>query len=462
MSGFDNDIVFAKNADFTQADNQNVLETNGLVTNGQVWIGSTVLNAGSTHINVGNFVSPFGTLSIGYSSPNITLDVSGGSAAVEHLTGDTGGQLNPTANNFNLFGQLAGSTTVFDTIGSVSTISFENRAWISRYVVDTSTTVGLRGTYSTLQAAITQAIADGATGVGATIYIRNCTISETITVSTASVILYIVGTSNMCEQSSTNGPTFSGSFTNSGSGDITFANLNISGTLTNSSTGNITVNNSIISGTLVNSNASGNLNCTQCFCNAITGTLSRGQMSFNYCGMSGGTITLSNDASLQLLYSNWSGTLAGSTSSSVAFNNSYINLAANTLSSGTLINFNSTWSTFNYYNNSNVTYQMANSTWGNTLQAVRTATSYPVVANQDFYIGVTDTSSARTITLLNANIIKNQSWIIKDESGGAGTHNISITVAGGVKTIDGLTTYVINNNYGSVQLIYDGTNYFVF
>ncbi len=427
-------------------------------TNGQVLIGST----GADPI-FNSLTSSDGSITFTPGPGTLDLKAVAGTGAVEHLTGDTGGILNPDgANNFNLFGQLAGSTVVFDTIGSASTVKFESRAWLSRYVVDTSTTVGLRGTYSTLQAAITQAIADGATGVGVTIFIRNCTINETITVSTASVNIVISGPSGIDNQNQGAGnPLFSGSFTNSGTGAIAFTNINISGTVTNSSSGQIYINNSVISGTIVNS-STGALICSNSFGSTLTGTLSGGGMNFYACGLSGGTITLSNNAALALYYTTWSGTLAGSTSTSVSFNNSYINLAANTLSSGTLINFNSVWSTFNYYNNSNVTYQMANSTYGNTLQAVRTAVSYVVLANQDFYIGVTSTAAPRTITLLNTNIIKNQSWIIKDESGGAGTNNISITVAGGVKTIDGLTTYLINNNYGSVRLIYDGTNYFIF
>lgn len=79
MAGFENDIVFAKNADFTQADNQNVQEANGLATNGQIWIGSTALNAGGTHINVGAITST--TLSVGYSSPNIIINSPGGVAS---------------------------------------------------------------------------------------------------------------------------------------------------------------------------------------------------------------------------------------------------------------------------------------------------------------------------------------------------------------------------------------------
>lgn len=75
MAGFENDVVFAKNADFSQLDNQAPVEANGLVTDGQLWIGSTALNVGSTHINVGTLTSPLGTVDIGFSTPNITLDV---------------------------------------------------------------------------------------------------------------------------------------------------------------------------------------------------------------------------------------------------------------------------------------------------------------------------------------------------------------------------------------------------
>lgn len=78
MAGFDNEVVYGKNADFTSVDNQNVLESNGLATNGQLWIGTTATNAGGTHVNVGNLTSPGGTITISYSSPNITLETTGG------------------------------------------------------------------------------------------------------------------------------------------------------------------------------------------------------------------------------------------------------------------------------------------------------------------------------------------------------------------------------------------------
>jgi len=113
-----NDAVFAKNADFSLAGDPS--SQNGLITDGQLWIGHTDANLDAQHVFVGNLTSPNNTITIGYASPNITIDLVGGTAAVEHLTADSGGQLNPTANNFNLLG--SGSIT---TVGSGSTITTE-------------------------------------------------------------------------------------------------------------------------------------------------------------------------------------------------------------------------------------------------------------------------------------------------------------------------------------------------
>lgn len=97
-------------------------------------------------------------------------------------------------------------------------------------------------------------------------------------------------------------------------------------------------------------------------------------------------------------------------------------------------------------------------TTGQFIKRTGTATSYTVLTT-DFVIAVTDTTAARTVTLLNTPLV-NQLFVIKDESGAAATNNISITCADGSTTIDGATTQKINTNYGAVSLYYNGTSYF--
>ena len=81
-------------------------------------------------------------------------------------------------------------------------------------------------------------------------------------------------------------------------------------------------------------------------------------------------------------------------------------------------------------------------------------------ATTDYCLNVTSTASARTVTVPNVSN-SNQIYVIKDGSGAAGTNNITVTTPGGTVTIDGATTYVINTNWGSVTLIFDGTNYLI-
>ncbi len=83
-----NEAVFANNADFSGLSDPT--ELNGLQTNGQLWIGRSVPAPGGTHINVGNITSPLGTLTIGYSAPDITLDLAGGSTGIDSVAVQTG------------------------------------------------------------------------------------------------------------------------------------------------------------------------------------------------------------------------------------------------------------------------------------------------------------------------------------------------------------------------------------
>ncbi len=91
MAGIKNGTLCGTNADFTQNTGPNSLssESNGLISDGQLWIGSTATNVGGTHINVGNIIAGAGII-VGYSSPNITIALTGGSSAIERVTLQTG------------------------------------------------------------------------------------------------------------------------------------------------------------------------------------------------------------------------------------------------------------------------------------------------------------------------------------------------------------------------------------
>lgn len=94
---------------------------------------------------------------------------------------------------------------------------------------------------------------------------------------------------------------------------------------------------------------------------------------------------------------------------------------------------------------------------GGSFGVKRVATAVDVSTDDEVIIGVTDTSAARTITILSADIVANRLFIIKDESGAAGTNNITVATEG-AETIDGAASYTISTNYGVVRMYSDGTN----
>lgn len=86
------------------------------------------------------------------------------------------------------------------------------------------------------------------------------------------------------------------------------------------------------------------------------------------------------------------------------------------------------------------------------------AASYTMVPS-DQLIAVTSTAAARTITLEDAAAMAGRIVVIKDESGGAATNNITID-GKGAQTIDGAATLVMSTNYQAVQLYSTGTAWF--
>jgi len=69
---------------------------------------------------------------------------------------------------------------------------------------------------------------------------------------------------------------------------------------------------------------------------------------------------------------------------------------------------------------------------------------------------IVDTTSARTIIPL-ATPTTGQMHRIKDNTGNAGTNNITITPSG--ENIDGASSFVINQNYASVDIVFNGSQW---
>ena len=88
------------------------------------------------------------------------------------------------------------------------------------------------------------------------------------------------------------------------------------------------------------------------------------------------------------------------------------------------------------------------------------ATPYVVLVT-DEYLSVDTSALSITIQLPNAATL-GRVFIIKDRTGSAGTRNITVTTVGGAVNIDGATTFVMNTNFQSIQVIGNGTSYEVF
>lgn len=96
-----------------------------------------------------------------------------------------------------------------------------------------------------------------------------------------------------------------------------------------------------------------------------------------------------------------------------------------------------------------------------TFVNVRSVTSpgaYPYTTLTTDSVIIVDSSSPRTITPLGSPAT-GQFYTIKDSVGSAATNNITVTPSG--KNIDGAASFVINTNYGSIDIVYNGTEWSV-
>lgn len=95
------------------------------------------------------------------------------------------------------------------------------------------------------------------------------------------------------------------------------------------------------------------------------------------------------------------------------------------------------------------------------LNYTNVTTSPYVVQATDSFLGVETSTIPITIELPN-NPGVGRVYVIKDINGTAYLHNITVTTVGGVVTIDGATTFIMNSSFESIQLLFDGTEYLIF
>jgi hypothetical protein len=86
---------------------------------------------------------------------------------------------------------------------------------------------------------------------------------------------------------------------------------------------------------------------------------------------------------------------------------------------------------------------------------------FPYQSTSETVIGVTDTTSTRTVTLATADCTVGRVMIIKDESGNAAANNITVNTQGG-ENIDNSASVAISANYGVVRVYATGSKWFTF
>lgn len=84
-----------------------------------------------------------------------------------------------------------------------------------------------------------------------------------------------------------------------------------------------------------------------------------------------------------------------------------------------------------------------------------------VVLTGDEFLGVDCSGAAITIQLPDAPST-GRVYIIKDRTGSANTNAITVTTVGGAVNIDGATSYTMNTQYASIQLLFDGSTYQIY
>lgn len=84
-----------------------------------------------------------------------------------------------------------------------------------------------------------------------------------------------------------------------------------------------------------------------------------------------------------------------------------------------------------------------------------------VVTATDYFISCNSTGGVITIELPDSPTQYDR-FVIKDRTGTALSNNITVTTVGGLVLIDGSTSYVFDEPYESIEVLFNGTSYEIF
>lgn len=395
MAGFENDVMVAKNLNFDESAAKPHL---GIINAaGKLPIG-TGNSFPTPEILAGSLTSPDSSITFGYSSPNITAVVTGGSTSVLTLTGNSG-LATPSAGNINVI--TANSTVKFVGSGSTLTQDFD---LTSNLVLGTSL----------------PALAGG---------IENSALGRGVLASLTS------GNGNIAM-----GNKAGNSITSGGANTLLGHNSGrtVSTSQRNTAVGNSSLN--IFSTGAANAGSNSAFG-TQSLLNLITGIK-------NSCF---------GDSSLSQIATGTNNIAFGyqAGQSHTAADSSNIDIGnLGTVGESNIIRIGTQGSGTGQQNQCYLAGVL--NTVSGRVVAITTPGAYPYTTLITDYVILVDTSSARTITPLAAPVT-GTTYRIKDSVGSAAANNITITPSG--KNIDGAASYVINNAYGSVDIVYNGTEW---
>lgn len=402
-----------------------------------------------------------------------------GAAPVQFLQGNVGPKIGPDGTGtINTDGPPAAGaygianlwpiTTTGVAIGNYMYV--EDRTFLSACVVDSSTTMGQRGTFSTIQSAITNYAAVVGTGTNvATIYIRpGIYVEDPVIPDNVNIQFIGVATPPIDFAIAINQfpVVIDGNWTQGASPgviffeNITFTDSSGAGNQFNVTTafGLLSLKSCCIEKFSITAGSIHFFNCQGGDC-TVGGTA---QAFWDFCPFVG-NITLDGTAQIRIRKSQDIALISGTGSQVSIFDSSLGTPATCTAAvvyNGVYDNATTSANLTRFFDGSQASLKAMPATCGTVYNGITTAVDYTILPT-DQYVGVTTRVAARTLTLPIPNVgffpqcNKYQIFIIHDESGQNGTYPITIIPNAAVvgTTIDGASSYVMNIPYQTVVLM---------